>query len=107
MPAARSRKANGHRWRQLEARVLAEESHCALCGEPVDKTLDRKTHPRAAAIDHDWPIDRGGPEYDRQNLRLLHRECNRWKSTRTLDEAIAKRLGITAQRAAIVASPGW
>ena len=107
MPAARPRKTNGHRWRQLEARVLAEESHCALCGELVDKTLDRKTHPRAAAIDHDWPIDRGGPEYDRQNLALLHRACNRWKSTMTLAEARAKRDGIVAPEPTITASPGW
>lgn len=107
MPAIRPRKTNGHRWRQLEARVLAEETHCALCDDPVDKTLDRRTHPMAAAVDHDWSIHRGGPEYDRSNLRLMHRQCNRWKSTMTLAEARAKRLGLTAARPAIVASPGW
>lgn len=30
---------NGHRRRQLRARVLAEESYCALCGGWVDKSL--------------------------------------------------------------------
>ena len=107
MPAARPRKTNGHRWRQLEARVLAEESHCALCGEPVDKTLDRKTHPMSAAIDHDWPIHRGGPEYDRDNVRLMHRAHNRWKGTMTLAEAIAAFTGALVASPQVTASPGW
>lgn len=107
MPATRPRKTNGHRWRQLEARVLAEETHCALCDETVDKTLDRRTHPMSAAIDHDIPIHRGGAEYDRENAHLMHREHNRWKSTMTLAEARAKWLGLAAAKPPIVASPGW
>lgn len=107
MPATRPRKTNGHRWRQLEARVIADEDTCALCDEPVDKTLDRRQHPMSAAIDHDIPIHRGGPEYDRSNLRLMHRQCNRWKSTMTLDEARRKRLGLVVEKVPIVASPGW
>ena len=31
--------ANGHRRRQVRAQVLAEETNCAICGEPVNKTL--------------------------------------------------------------------
>ena len=100
------RKRNGHRWREVERRVFAEETHCALCDEPVDKTLDRTRDPRSAAIDHDVPLDRGGPEYDRLNVRLMHRGCNRWKSTMTLEEARAKRAGVLA-RPVIVSSPGW
>ena len=102
-----TRKRNGSRWRSLEARVLAEETHCALCDQYVDKSLDRKTDPLSAAIDHDVPLHRGGPEYDRANLRLVHRGCNRWKSTMTLAEARAKKAGIVKARAEIVASPGW
>ncbi|MFD6093988.1 HNH endonuclease [Oerskovia sp. NPDC060338] len=101
------RKKNGSRWRSLEARVLAEETHCALCDQYVDKSLDRKTDPLSAAIDHDIPLHRGGPEYDRSNLRLMHRGCNRWKSTMTLAEARAKKAGIVKARSEIVASPGW
>jgi len=107
MPATRPRKANGHRWRQVEARVLAEETHCALCDDPVDKTLDRMRDPRAAVVDHDWPLDRGGPEYDRENCLLMHRQCNRWKSTMTLAEALAKRNGTPPPRPVVISSPGW
>lgn len=103
-----SHNANGHRRRQLRARVLAEETHCALCGERVDKTLSMTPgkhggrcaggpctgcipHPRRAEVDEDLPRVRGGSPYDRSNCRLMHRECNRWKSTMTLAEAHAKR----------------
>lgn len=106
--------ANGHRRRQLRARVLAEEDHCALCGEPVDKTLTFKLgehgprcasrdckgcipHPRRAEVDEDLPRVRGGSALERSNTRLMHRECNRWKGTMTLAEALAKRSGVQAK----------
>lgn len=98
--------ANGHRRRQLRARVLAEETHCALCGAPVDKTLTTQPgthgprcpgncngcvpHPHRAEVDEDIPRSRGGSPYDRANCRLLHRTCNAWKSDMTLNEAKAK-----------------
>lgn len=94
MPALRPRTTNGHRWRQLKKRVRDEETHCALCGEWVDQTTPTP-QPGAPEVDHDIPIHRGGDEYDRNNCRLMHRACNRWKSTMTLDEARAKRAGIT------------
>lgn len=106
MPPKRPRKTNGHRWRQLEARVLAEETHCGLCDKPVDKTLDRTRDPMSAAVDHMVPIHRGGPEYDRTNLVLMHRGCNRWKSTMTLTEARGKWFGTTVSTP-IVASLNW
>jgi 5-methylcytosine-specific restriction endonuclease McrA len=101
-----TRKRNGHRWRELERRVLAEETHCRLCDQPVDKARDRKTDPLAAAIDHLIPIHRGGPEYDRANAGLMHRGCNQWKATMTLAEARAKRAGIV-NRPKVDAGPGW
>lgn len=105
-PAA---NANGHRRRELRARVLASETRCALCGERVDKTLTTlpgqhgprckgncdgcKPHPRSPVVDEDIPRSRGGSPYDRRNCHLMHRECNRWKSKMTLAEAKAKRAG--------------
>lgn len=100
------RRANGHRRRQLVARVLAEEAVCALCGRPVDKTLTNLPgrhsprcttpdcpgcipHPHRPEVDEDLPVTRGGSPYDRANCHLMHRECNRWKSNRTLAEAKA------------------
>ena len=105
--------ANGHRRRQIRIRVLAEETHCALCDEPVDKRLTFLLgqhgpkcrggdcrgcvpHPRRAEVDEDIPRSRGGSPLERSNTRLMHRECNRWKGTMTLTEARAKRAGETA-----------
>ena len=106
-PRPVKRKQNGHRWRQLVARVKAEETHCALCGKHVDLTLPH-LDPRAPAVDHIIPVARGGPEYDRANLTLMCRACNRWKSTLTLDEARAKLTGLSAVKVKpIEASPGW
>src|SRR5690625_6329913 len=72
------RYSNGHRARQLRARVLAEETHCALCGEPVDTTLPAR-HPAAPEVDHMVPVARGGALYARDNAALIHRACNAWK----------------------------
>jgi 5-methylcytosine-specific restriction endonuclease McrA len=107
--------ANGHRRRQLRTRVLAEETHCALCGHPVNKTLGMTPgahgprcpgqctgcvpDPQRAEVDEDIPRSRGGSPYDRNNCHLFHRECNRWKGTRTLTEALAARQQQALQRA--------
>lgn len=99
--------ANGHRRRQLRIRVLTEETACALCDLHVDKTLSilRGQHgprcartncagcvpdPMSAVVDEDVPRARGGSPYERSNCHLMHRKCNRWKSTMTLTEARAK-----------------
>lgn len=110
------RKANGHRRRQVTARVYAEEDVCALCGLLVDKalpTLDPQTggpHPMAKSIDEDVPVSRGGSPHDRSNCHLMHRKCNRWKSDRTLAEARAAWQADSErnQRAtAVIASTFW
>jgi 5-methylcytosine-specific restriction endonuclease McrA len=109
--------ANGHRRRQVRARVLAEETHCALCDQAVDKTLTflagqhgpRCTnvecrgcvpHPLRAEVDEDVPRARGGSAIERSNTRLMHRQCNGWKGTRTLAEARAVFAGFSAAAAA-------
>ena len=104
-PAA---NANGHRRRELRARVLAEETHCVICGAWVDKTLGKISgehgpncatpdcpgcawHPRAAVVDEDIPRVRGGSPTDRANCHLAHRDCNRLKGDRTLAEHAARQ----------------
>jgi len=71
------RRSNGHRRNKLRARVLASESNCALCGEPVDKTLKYddygKPHPLSAEVDEIIPVSRGGDPYARANTQLAHR----------------------------------
>lgn len=102
--------ANGHRRRQIRARVLAEETHCALCGRLVDKSLtnmpgqhgprcaDRECagcvpHPQRAEVDEDLPRARGGSALDRDNTRLMHRACNGAKGKLTIAEAHARAQG--------------
>jgi 5-methylcytosine-specific restriction endonuclease McrA len=116
--------ANGHRRRVVRARVIAEETHCALCDKPVDKTLSTQAgvhgrvcpkrdcggcmpHARRGEVDEDLPRSRGGSPYDRANCRLMHRECNRWKNTMTLAEARAKLHGTTAPAKPTISSPIW
>lgn len=83
------RRANGHRRDQVVKRVKAEEDLCALCDQPVDKTLHH-LDPMAAVVDEDVPVARGGSPFERSNCRLMHRTHNRWKGTMTLAEARAK-----------------
>ena len=128
--------ANGHRRRELRARVLAEETLCALCDTPVDKTLGMSPgkhgprctptsntpgtsttthrpgctgcvpHPKRAEVDEDIPRSRGGSPYDRHNCRLMHRDCNQWKGAQTLTEA-RQRLHNGGAKHIIKASPIW
>lgn len=74
------RYANGHRRRTLRTRVLREETHCGICGEEVDKTIPTPD-PMSPEIDEIQPISLGGDPLDRKNCRLVHRECNRCRST--------------------------
>lgn len=69
------RYANGHRRRQVRAQVLAEETHCWICGLLVDKTL-RTPHPQSPEVDELLPVSLGGSPIDRANCRLAHRLCN-------------------------------
>ncbi len=119
---------NGHRRRELVKRVKAEESTCALCDTPVDKTLGMtlgghgkkcpgppcpgcQPHPMRGEVDEDIPRSRGGSPYERANTHLMHRGCNQWKGAMTLAEARAKRLGLNTQplteKPPVAASPIW
>ena len=108
--ASPAHNANGHRRRQLVARVKAEETQCALCGGYVDKSLGylagahgpRCTspdcigcvpHPMRGEVDEDLPRSRGGDPLSRENTGLMHRKCNREKGTRTIAEYLAMRSG--------------
>ena len=92
--------ANGHRRRQLRARVLAEESHCGICGRLVDKSLTVMfgqhgpkckdpgcpgcvPHPLRAEVDEIIPRYQGGSPYERANCRLTCRACNVGRNRKT------------------------
>jgi 5-methylcytosine-specific restriction endonuclease McrA len=99
--------ANGHRRRQVTTTVKAEETHCALCDRWVDQSL-HYLDPMAAVVDEDVPRARGGSQYERANCHLMHRRCNRWKSTKTLAEArAAYRDQFSGIPAEVKASPIW
>jgi len=61
--------------------ILATQELCAICGQPVDKTL-KSPDPMSATIDHIIPIAKGGHPSDMANLQLAHRMCNRAKGTK-------------------------
>lgn len=69
------RQANGHRRRQLRARVLREEDDCWRCGQPVDKTLP-PYQDGSPEVDEIIAVADGGDPLDRNNVRLAHRLCN-------------------------------
>lgn len=72
------RRSNGAKRDRLRAKVLREESHCHLCGLPVDKTLPHGL-PASPEVDELIPVVLGGSPFDRGNCRLAHRWCNRWR----------------------------
>jgi 5-methylcytosine-specific restriction endonuclease McrA len=73
--ASNIRQRNGHRRRQVRARVLAEEDTCGICHQWVDVTLPAGL-PESPEVDEIQPVSRGGNPLDRDNCRLAHRLCN-------------------------------
>lgn len=64
----------GGTWRIIRKQVIAEETHCGFCDQPVDKSL-RAPHPLSASVDHIVRRRDGGGN-ERANLRLTHYRCN-------------------------------
>lgn len=75
------RRSNGAARRRLIRRVRREETHCHLCGQPVDTRLPA-TLPASPEVDELRPVSLGGDPYDRTNCRLAHRWCNRQRSVK-------------------------
>ena len=77
-------------------RILATQDTCALCGQPVDKSL-KFPHPLSPTIDHIIPVAKGGHPSALDNLQLAHFTCNRAKSAKLLasgkGEAKAEQIG--------------
>ena len=75
------RRSNGSRRDRLVRRVRNEETHCHLCGQPVDVTLPHG-RPGSPEVDELLPVAFGGSPFKRENVRLAHRHCNRQRSTK-------------------------
>lgn len=74
----------GTAWNKARAVVLANATHCALCGEPLDFTAPPRS-PRAPSVDHIVPIkamagmamaDQQRLATDPAALRAVHLGCN-------------------------------
>lgn len=90
--------------KRLRAAVYAEESHCGICGEVVDKSLTFP-HPMSPSLDHITPWRDGGAWYDRNNLRLAHFRCNAMNNKST--KAALKTLRAAARRIGSVDVQGF
>lgn len=64
--------------------ILATQSVCGICGQPIDKSL-KYPHPLSPTVDHIIPCNRGGSD-DLDNLQIAHRKCNRLKSDKLPEE---------------------
>lgn len=67
--------ANRVAFEKNRKKILASCDVCAICGQPVDKSL-KAPHPLSPAIDHIIPLAKGGHPSDISNLQLTHRVCN-------------------------------
>ncbi len=66
---------------RINAEVRARRLPCALCGYPIDHTLNRigRRHPLASVIDEWFPLSKGG-EVSLTNCVDTHSVCNAIKS---------------------------
>jgi 5-methylcytosine-specific restriction endonuclease McrA len=67
---------------RVRAAVIARDTHCWLCGEPVDKTLSGM-HPMGPTMDHIVPLSQGGAT-SLGNCRLAHRAHNTARGTKPI-----------------------
>ena len=59
--------------------ILATQSICGICGQPVDKSI-KYPDPMSPVVDHIIPVAKFGDPTSLDNLQLAHRYCNRMKS---------------------------
>ena len=82
------RTANGHRRRQLKARVKAMGLPCALCGQPIDYSRPYNARdPFCWVLDEILPVSKGGDPLDFRNVQPLHNRCNQIKGAKLLTSA--------------------
>lgn len=99
----------GWAWRQVRDQVYREETHCWLCGYPVDPGL-HPNDPMARSADHLVQLCHGGHPTARAGLRLSHRRCNTARSNRLRGLAIedcACSLGLPCAVLNPHAKRGW
>lgn len=87
MPAKRPRAdLESKYYRAARKKILMAQDTCAICGQPVDKSLPR-TDPMSPTVDHIISPKHGGHPWALDNLQLAHRRCNSLKQDKVLKKA--------------------
>ena len=100
------RYANYSARERVRKQVLREETHCWLCGDPVDVRLSAG-QPASPEVDEILPVSLGGSPTDRKNLRLAHRLCNQKRGNKLPQEAIEAARARAKQAAPLKKSRDW
>lgn len=79
MPSNNIRYRNYKERARIRAWLLKTQTHCAICGGEIDKTL-KCPHPASAVVDEIVPVTKGGSPIDPANVQLVHWKCNARKS---------------------------
>ena len=73
MPAKRPRAdLESKYYRAARKKILMAQDTCAICGQPVDKSLPR-TDPMSPTVDHIISPKHGGHPWALDNLQLAHK----------------------------------
>jgi len=67
-------------WQKLRAQVLGEEPNCWVCDQPIDPAI-AWPDPMSGSGDHVVPLEAGGAQLDRDNVRAAHMRCNQQRHT--------------------------
>jgi 5-methylcytosine-specific restriction endonuclease McrA len=79
-------------YRDLCHRIIANSTHCGICGEPLHANPKDKP-----VVDHVIPRSLGGTD-DASNLQAAHRSCNARKSATPPGKLTEKHEGVGAGR---------
>ena len=87
------RYAKGTARTKLRNRLKAEGRGCWICrafGRPdaIDYSLPAR-HPRSFEMDDLVPVSKGGDPTSYDNVDAAHRECNNWRSNRSVAQVLA------------------
>jgi 5-methylcytosine-specific restriction endonuclease McrA len=84
--------------RRACAMVRDTQSHCWLCGYPINLNLNAQTHPLGSTVDEIIPRSHGGSTTDQANLGHAHRVCNTSRGNRPVTQAIVHRCRALVQQ---------
>ena len=96
------RYAKGTARVRLRNRLKAEGRGCWICrafGRPdaIDYSLPAR-HPRSFEVDDLIPVSKGGDPTSYANVDAAHRECNLWRSDKSVDEVLSIAAGYTRKK---------